>query len=356
MIIMKLFRLLPASIIVLSFLFSSCAKEESVSGEAIQKNLLDAYMVVTYGKDRNTWPVQAEMGYYYIPIRTAASGATPADNKWIRYDISSKTQDGTLIYTSSKDVAKQYNTFSYFTYYRPDYYAMGDDHGYIPTGIADAMKKYTKVGDSIRLIMYPNIAAGNSYLSSVSTGKPVILDIAIRDVVSLPESNEEEELLNYKQAYYSSAVPLKGKSGADTTGIFFQVITPQPIPDDVVVADNDTVWVKYTGRYLNGYMFDTNIIDSAKKYNIYSYNVEKYASTGLEVIISNSNSETGSSSGSVVAGFEAAIRNMKAGSSAVVMFTSPWGYGVLGKDNAGPNYASMVFYISLLKIGKHSTE
>lgn len=340
---MKLFRPFIVSIAILPFLFLSCADEKSVGVETIQKNLLEAYMVVTYGEDRTAWPAQADMGYYYIPLRSTGGTSAPADDKWIRYDITSVAQDGTLVYTTFADIAKQHNVFSYFTHYTPEYYAMGDDYGYIPKGIADALKNHTKVGDSIRLILYPDLMAGSAYLPTINTGKPVVLDIAVRDVVTLPQAQEEADLLDYKHANYPMAAALKGESGADTTGIFFQELIPQPVADDIVIEETDTVWVKYTGRYLDGYMFDTNIIDSARAHNIYSYAPSKYEANGMQFVIG---------SGEAVKGFDEALKNMKVGSSAVVMFTSSWGYGVLGDNNKGPNYTSMVFHIQVIDVGK----
>ncbi len=348
---MKIFRPFIVSIAVLPFLLSSCADEKSVDADTIQKNLLEAYMVVNYDKNNIPRPAQADMGYYYIPLRSTGSSTAPVDERWIRYDISSRMPDGTLLFTSSKDIAKQDNSFSDLTHYTPDYFIMGEDYGYISRGIADAMKNYTKVGDSIRIIMYPNIVSSRYLPTTSSTGGPIILDIGIKDVVLSPDAKEAEDLLSYKNTSYPAAAPLKGKSGADTTGIYFQELIPQPVADDIVVEDSDTVWVQYTGKYLDGYMFDTNIADSAKKYNRYSYDPSKYAASGLRIIISNSNSDE---DGQVVKGFEAAIRNMKVGSTAVVMFTSPWGYGAMGNSDSDPKYASMMFYIRLLDVGKGS--
>ncbi|MDR0660051.1 MAG: FKBP-type peptidyl-prolyl cis-trans isomerase [Prevotellaceae bacterium] len=342
---MKLLRLFSIGIFI-ALLLSSCANEKSTSSEAIEKDLLDAYMVVKYGEDRSLWPAQADMGYYYIPLRSTGNVTKPQDDSWIKYDISSISQDGILIYTSVADVAKDFNTFSYFTHYTPEYYIMGDNYGYITNGLADAMKNYIAVGDSVRLIMYPSLIGLDTYLPSINTGKPVTMDITVKNVVPLPLETEESELVSFKENHYSTAVSLKGESGNDTTNIYFQELIPPT--GDVIVEDKDTVRVFYTGRYLDGYMFDTNIIDSAKKYNIYSYNPTKYDPEGLRVIIGNSE---------VVNGFEAGIKNMKLGSSAVVFFTSAWGYGNAGDSQKGMKpYTSLCFHIWLEKVNKGTTE
>ena len=317
-----------------------------MSNDTIEQELLDAYMVVTYGENRSAWPVKADLGYYYIPLRTTGGTTHGEDEKWIRYDISSKNQDGTLVYANTKNVAKEHSVFSYFIHYAPEYYIMGDAYGYIPKGVADAMRKYVAVGDSIRLIIPPSLLGSSSYFNATTNaGKPVVLDIALRNVVYLPGSEEENELLEYRNSNFPGAKLLKGESGSDTTNIYFQELAPPA--ENVAVETGDTVWVHYTGRYLDGYVFDTNIADSAKKHNIYTYNPSVFTAEGLQFIIGDD---------SMIDGFEAAVKNMKKGSSSVVMFTSEWGYGNLGKDNGGPNYASMAFHITLVNIGKAETD
>lgn len=343
---MKLFRFYAIALLALPLLFS-CAKEESVSNDTIEKELLEAYMHVTYGEDRSAWPAKADMGYYYLPLRTTGNTKYAVDDWWVRYDISFKKQDGTLIYANTENVARAYNEFSYSRRYAPSYYIIGENYGYITKGGADAMRRYAAVGDSIRLIIPPSMAGiylPPEYIINYAS-KPVIIDIAVREVNLLPKETEQAELLAYKKANFPAAVLLKGESGKDTTDIYFQELTSPT--EDIAVESGDTVLVLYAGQYLDGFMFDTNIADSAKNHHIYTYDPTKYMAEGMQVIIGNDE---------VVSGFEAAIKNMKKGSSAAVMFTSEWGYGNMGKDNGGPNYTSTLFHIWLLDVKKAETD
>ena len=337
---MKLFRFFAVAVLILPLLFS-CAKEKSVSREEIESELLEAYMVVTYDKVNIPRPAKTDMGYYYIPLRTTGNTTYPADAQWIRYDISYRKQDGTLVYTNVESVAKDYSSFSYYTHYTPEYRIMGDSYGYITKGVADAMRKHIAVGDSVRLIMQPSIAG--LYIPNENTNnasRPVILDIAVRDAILLPYEKEEAELLAFREANFPLAKLLKGESGKDTTNIYFQEI--DPTADTVVIKDGYTVKMLYTTRFLDGYLLDTNIADTAKNNNIYSYDPAKYSAEGLSVTIGKDE---------VVSGFEAALKNMKVGSSAVVMFNSEWGYGTSGKADKGmPPYTSLYFHIWLLSV------
>lgn len=333
-------------------------------------------MVVTYGEDRSIWPAQADLGYYYIPLsisNATSSTLVPQDEHFIRYEVLSVTQDGSLIYTSSGDVARQHRAFDYFTHYMPDYYIMGDNYNYIPRGIADAMRKY-KEGDSIRLILPQYLATSsnvtayitstgsdsnsiNSNNSNSNIGKPVIIDIAIRKVVYKPRENEQGELVAFKDAEDEDLLsPYKGMSGlslvaegSDTTDVFFKELIPPSVVDGLTVEDGDTITVRYTGRYLDDYVFETNIADTAKARNIYAYS-SKYAE--LTIIVGENDSD-------YPAGFNEAIKNMRNGSVAIALFTSDWGAGNTGASESGvtgvinvPYYTSMIYHIWLTSLKK----
>lgn len=89
--------------------------------------------------------------------------------------------------------------------------------------------------------------------------------------------------------------------------------------DTLTVSDDTTVCVYYVGRFLDGFIFDTNIADTARKYNIYDSSIgTKYDS----LKISTNGTDT-----SYIAGFYKAIVGMKFGETAETVFTSLYGYG-----------------------------
>ena len=97
------------------------------------------------------------------------------------------------------------------------------------------------------------------------------------------------------------------------------------------VKDGETVSVYYVGRFMDGFVFDTNIEDTAKKHNLAQYYDESHYEV-LSVEIGASEDEDGNSSeNAVVVGMDAALATMLYGESAQIIFTSAYGYGETGQ-------------------------
>ena len=107
------------------------------------------------------------------------------------------------------------------------------------------------------------------------------------------------------------------------------------------------VSVHYIGRLLDHFIFDLNIVDSAKKYNIYSSSNSYDALVGEckedEIV---GTIDVDGSDGSLVKGFSKAIFNMKHKEEAVVFFISGLGYGADKQGQIQP-LSPLVFYIKV---------
>jgi FKBP-type peptidyl-prolyl cis-trans isomerase len=86
---------------------------------------------------------------------------------------------------------------------------------------------------------------------------------------------------------------------------------------------NDTAYVMYTGKYLNGTVFDTNV---------------GYPPIVFLVDV-----------GSKIAGFDEAITYMKAGGKATILIPSSLGYGTQGYYTIA-GYTPLLFDIELVKV------
>jgi FKBP-type peptidyl-prolyl cis-trans isomerase FkpA len=88
--------------------------------------------------------------------------------------------------------------------------------------------------------------------------------------------------------------------------------------------NNDTVWVKYTGKFLSGTTFDTNVgTTDSLKFPVYK--------------------------GYLIYGFEEAISYMKAGGKSMVVIPSSLAYGTTGYNIIG-GYTPLQFDIELVKV------
>lgn len=100
----------------------------------------------------------------------------------------------------------------------------------------------------------------------------------------------------------------------------------------------DTVVVNYVGRMLSGKVFDTNIMDIAKKDSIYS---EQGSYKPIDLPFN---------SGNTIPGWDEGVGMMTVGSKAKFIIPSKMAYGENGLGNAIPPYTPIVFEVELVNI------
>ena len=162
------------------------------------------------------------------------------------------------------------------------------------------------------------------------------------------EKFQKDSLESYSNKYFG---------GMDSTayGYYFKNYThPKGLADADTIAASTNVNVWYIGRLLDGYVFDTNIEDTAKKYGIYSTD-DTYTALNVEIeakykdmSTSTSSSSSSSSDGSVVSGFARALKSMTILDHATTFFSSSYGYGSTSSVSSGkgvPEYSMLRFDI-----------
>jgi hypothetical protein len=315
-------------LILPSILLMSCAKEETESIETVQDRLLKSYITVVHLDTLQP----TSLGYYVIKI-SEGTGATPKIGDWIKWDQVQRSLDETVISVTEKTDAIKYGQYSadmQTVHYVPNYAYL--DENYVTQCLLDIFPKM-KAGAKYRLFVPARLM--NPKGGSVQSGyQSYILDITLREVIESPQQYELNQVLDYRSTYY----PEITISDSIKNGLYYKTtyLAPdtvwqldsdgilQPILKDTTSAVKDkTVYVTYVGRFLDGFVFDTNIIDSAKAHNIYdpsrSYDTLSFVIGG----------------GSVVEGFDKMVQQMKTGDKGIAFFTSEWGYSVYGKSATG---------------------
>ena len=332
-------------VIVLSafMLFASCAKDEEISTREIQQKILEAYIQQNYPEATQTTSglviISQEAGYGKNPKQYGAA--------YLRY--SSKELDGTYLTTTYKDLAEQLGTYSADIYYGPELMTLG--YGSTITGLAEALKMMNK-GSKMTVIVPPWLSNYDSdydgyYGSSVETqtqSTSVIYELELGDVVDNITEFQIDSLESYRDIYYP---------GLDSTvyGYYFKKL--EGTVTDTVEAEQ-VVKVYYVGRLLDGYIFDTNIEDTAKKYRIYdsetTYEPHEVTMKSTYTAMTSTGTSDSSTEG-YVEGFARAVKSMTYGDRAVTFFQSSLGYGELGTMSSGvgvPDYAMLRFDLYVL--------
>src|SRR5574344_3054086 len=215
----------------------------------------------------------------------------------------------------------------------------------------EEMYKRMKKGGYLKAIVPPWLTSySTSYSGSTSSTQEssvnVIYEVTMGDVISDLEKFQKDSLESYSNKYFG---------GLDSTayGFYFKNYThPKGLADADTIAASTNVNVWYIGRLLDGYVFDTNIEDTAKKYGIYSAD-DTYTALSVEIQakytdMSTSTSSTSSSDGSVVSGFARALKGMTILDHATTFFSSAYGYGSTSTMSSGkgvPEYSMLRFDI-----------
>jgi len=340
----------------------ACAREVNEDARSFEERLLSARIQTKYLDTLH----KTESGLYYMIISKGGGRIvdenscvfvrfstldffnedymTGTESSGYEYDyyygITSSGSAKTKLLTSDELVAKQLGLFSYGNYYGPHLWFTGVYS--LMEGIEEQLLTMRE-GDRRRIWLpswlssYGHTGSGNKY--SVTT----IHDIEVLRVVEDINQFQIDSLESYRDRYYP---------GIDSLSWGFYKQTLAEGTGDTLKTGN-RVSCHYIGRTLDGFIFDLNIADSAKKYNIFDVSNTYDALEGeckedekFEVVDSNGEPT------SFISGFSKAIFNMKHGEEAVVFFHSDFGYG-LGSTDITKNlgqfqpYSPLVFYLKV---------
>ena len=106
-----------------------------------------------------------------------------------------------------------------------------------------------------------------------------------------------------------------------------------------------TIYINYTGKLLNGQVFDTTNERLAKDMGIWS-STRNYAPVSIKW--GEDYSDITLSGSTVITGFALTLWQMRAFESGVGVFTSDYGYGVSGSGHSIPPYAPLIFEIEIV--------
>lgn len=326
---------------VATLLIFSCAKEREESDRELQEKILDAYIATKCPT------AQKLPSGLTIIDQAAGTGSFPKDDDgcYIHYDTYSL--DGTCQSTTDSVKARHLGTFDYSRYYGPALFILNESS---TIGMAELLKKVNK-GGSIKAIMPPWLTLNQR---NYNTGKykaqqynvNMIYEIRkMGHIFSDLDKFQRDSLESYSKKYFSP------KIDSLKNGYYFRnFVHTSTIPAADTVKADTLVHVWYIGRLLDGYVFDTNILDTAKKYRIYSSsNSYKPLEVKMKARYSemiSTQEESATDAGKVIEGFARALKSMTIGDNAVTFFSSDYGYRAQSTMKGGvgiPEYSMLRF-------------
>ena len=334
---------------------------------------------------------KAGSGIYILEDSQVENGEVVTDKAYVMVEYTCTDLDGNVIGTSHEDLSHKTGiNYDKSYYYGPATWTNSD--AALNVGVRDIISGMT-IGGTRKAVVPSWLATSTRYateeefIANVTDGSDYIYEIKIADAT--------DDILNYQcdemDRYWKQNIqgldpdsdgaaenaPYTGPDGVqyqecwDTsyTGFLFrQYFNTLETGEDgspVMTFEKDsTILINYTGRRLDGQVFDTTIADTAKVHNIYNP-AKTYAP--VEVKWSNdSTAITLGESGDLINGFKSMLKHLhneeagtdnegkpvegfSAGETATAIFYSSLGYGYSGSGSAIPGYAPLRFDITVVK-------
>ena len=313
----------------------SCAEHIYETIYDTQQRILDAWIDHNYGEDLQP----TESGMYYLERETNPDGKPIVDSAFVFVKYSVKYLDGVYKDSNIKEVAQQLGTYSVTDYYTHDIWLVKDYS--LTEGIYEVLMGM-KTGEKVTVAIPPSLLYSEtvSYYSlfyyttegSDSEKVSVIYELEVLDYVTDIKQYQLDEMTKFRNENYEGLDP-------EETGFYFlktKTVSFEESADSVV--DEEKMNVFYTGKMLDGFVFDSNIKDTAKKYRFYNTSSDY---SGMQITFKDSirlMQETNNS----IPGFIKALHKMQYGEEAIVFFYSDLGYGESGSGTI-PSYTPLFF-------------
>ncbi len=315
---------------------SGCAKEIKTSDNDSAKRYFDAWISVHH-------PELEKSGLgIYIYDDIPGSGLAITDATYLYVTYTTTDLKGNVSGTNDIDVAKKIGKYDKTYCYDPSVWIQSTQYA----GVKE-MLKGMKIGGK-RTAIIPswlmNTAEYGSEEEYLSKTKPddnasnAIYTIEVVDSTDHIYNKQIEKIEKYLQDRFGEKT--------DSTYYGFYYKQRKAPTSDKKFPDDTTIYINYTGRLLNGQVFDTTIEDTAKKYNIYNSG-KSYGPTSVKWAADSTALQLGGNG--VIGGFSLTLWQMKAFESGTGVFHSGFGYSASGQGNTIPGYAPLAFDIEIVE-------
>lgn len=343
-----------AAAAALALASAGCAKKETTATYEPSQRYFEAWLSLNHpGAERvlGTKTKGEPIPGVAIIDDQPGEGAPVSDSTIIFVKYVQRSLDGAIVETTEETVHQQLGTFSFKNYYGPQPWYLADDildigleRGIKGNACKDVQTSIApmRIGGK-RTFIVPcwlgnqnRFDSEDEYLSNKSKSDDSIYEIEIVDATSDINRWQLDSMKRYSARYLG---------GIDTLSTGFYYLQLKEPKDTHKVANDTTMYINYTGRLLNGHVFDTNIADTAKMHHLYSASREY---TPSEINWSSDPEQVKLDGSTVITGFAKAISLMKPYEKGLAMFYAPLGYNVSGSGSSIPPYAPLIFEIEFV--------
>lgn len=321
-------------------LLAGCAKEKTTNGNEDNKTYLEAWL-----RARHPGVTASGIGIYILDDQPG-NGTAYTGQDHIYAEYTSRDLDGNITGSTSRRIAQQLGTYNPSYYYGPAVIASNTDN--LQAGLEALLTGMRTGGTRTALIpnwllTYNRYSSADEYLRKANAGNNAhtIYTVSLQQIIEDEAKWELDSLSRFIARNAPDAVPVK-----DEEGFYYRQITA---PTDTTSFPKDTtIYINYTGRLLNGQVFDTTIKDTAKVHNIYSSS-KTYAPVSISWAEEATDLKMGTSGSSVIEGFSKTLFQMRTFEKGVGYFVSAKGYGSSGSGSTIPSYSPLIFEIEIVE-------
>ena len=324
---------------VLVAIAGSCARVQSTGVNDAAKRYFDAWISLHYPD-----APQTPLGSRIIADSEGAGQliGSAEDHPFIYCRYLVTDLNGKISTYTDEVTAKQLGTYSESSYYGPA--IVWRSAGYLSAGVSELFETM-RVGGTRTAVIPGWLTSTTStdyydtaeeYLANV-TGSDAICTFSVEEAISDIVAWEIDSLSRYMARHYP---------GVDSTAYgYYYIRTAEPLDTSEFTSGN-SVYVNYTGRLLNGQVFDSTIEDTTKRYRLY---VDGKTYEPVELTWPSEGEQVAFASGSsTISGFEKCVHEMRAGEKGICIFYSGLGYGIKASGSVIPAVSPLIFELHML--------
>lgn len=314
---MTMKRHLLKKIWILLLLVPMFGCEEEVDNEAFMEEedrYFELYMDANYPDLEPT-----ESGLYYVEYEEG-TGQSPDSGDWVLINYLAYTiPDETVVDTYDEEWARDYNLYNSSVLYGPYKY----QHGSEMEGLREGLSMMKEGGIS-RLIFKSDLGYGADGFGSIGQFESLMYDVQLLEVIGDAEAYEQMQI----DAYLAEHPTAYAIRDTETDAVMYHI--PGIVGDSVQIKEGNRVEVFYTGRLLDGRVFDSN----------------EGSGSGLEVTVGE---------GDVIAGWDLGLKYFRYGGTGQLLIPHELAYGEEGTKASGtgknsiPPFEALLFDIEVTK-------
>ena len=288
-------------------------------------------------------------GLYILEDKPGTGELWNFENDYAYVEVTVKNLEGEISSTTDETLSKQLGSYVKGNYYGPRFQAIGEGHSY--AGF-DALLDGMREGGERTAVVPAWMLTTNRYntqqefINASSVSSSLIYSVKFRGQTDDVAQVEKDSLRRYVTRHFGNVAPVTYKTDESADGTFYFISDVSGFTEDDARGETDNATINYTGRLLNGQVFDTSLEKVAKDAGIYNAS-KSYAPMSI-TFTSNWDGITTNGS-SLKDGFKGGLSLMKfVGQKAVVVFSSDQGYSTTGSGDNIPAWSPLQFEIELV--------